>query len=180
MIESHNNIPVNRESHLRRRIKLLTWLFIIGLVLSGATAIPLVTEVGWLVRVTGAHQLVATPPSTSAPDWAVWLVKVESTLRETSDQNPMLFYGTDWLAFGHFVIALVFIGALRDPVRNRWLFDFGLIACVLVVPYALVFGGLRGIPAWWRLIDCSFGVFGFIPLWFCRRWTIELEQRDKN
>ena len=79
-------------------------------------------------------------------------------------------------AFGHFVIAMVFIGVLRDPVRNRWLFDFGLLACVLVIPYAFVFGGLRGIPVWWRLIDCSFGVFGFLPLWFCRRWALELER----
>ena len=54
--------------------------------------------------------------------------------------GQLLFYSTDWLAFGHFVIAIAFVGALRDPVRNRWLFDFGLIACVLVVPYAVVFG----------------------------------------
>ena len=74
------------------------------------------------------------------------------------------------------------MGVLRDPVRNRWLFDFGLIACVLVIPYAFVFGGLRGIPVWWRLIDCSFGVFGFLPLWFCRKWARELENfpADKN
>ena len=170
---------MNREWILRRRIKRLTWLFIVGLFLSGATAIPLVTEVSGLVRLTGAYQLVETPASTNAPDWAVWLVKVESTLQETSDKHPILFYGTDWLAFGHFVIALVFIGALRDPVRNRWLFDFGLIACVLVIPYALVFGGLCRIPFWWRLIDCSFGVFGFIPLWFCRKWTNELERHEK-
>ena len=78
------------------------------------------------------------------------------------------------MAFGHFVIAIAFIGALRDPVRNRWLFDFGLIACVLVIPFALVFGAMRGIPFWWRLIDCSFGVFGFVPLWFCRKWLHEL------
>jgi hypothetical protein len=167
---------MNREWILRRRIKLLTWLFIVGLFLSGATAIPLVTEVSWLVKLTGAHQRVEMPASTNAPDWAVWLVNVESTLQETSAKHPILFYGTDWLAFGHFVIAIVFIGALRDPVRNRWLFDFGLIACVAVIPYALVFGGLRGIPFWWRLIDCSFGVFGFIPLCFCRKWTNELEQ----
>ena len=62
----------------------------------------------------------------------------------------------DWLAFGHIVIAVAFLGAWRDPVGNRWLFDFGLIACVLVIPWALVFGALRGIPWWWRLIDCSF------------------------
>lgn len=169
-------MSMSREQTMRRRIKLLTWLFIIGLVLSGATAIPLTSELDRLVNLTGARQLVETPGSTNAPDWAVWLVKVQSTLQETSDKSPILFYGTDWLAFGHFVIALVFVGALRDPVRNRWLFDFGLIACALVIPYALVFGGLRGIPFWWRLIDCSFGVFGFIPLWFCRKWTIELER----
>jgi hypothetical protein len=25
------------------------------------------------------------------------------------------------------------------------------------------------------LIDCSFGVVGFVPLWFCLRWSGELE-----
>jgi hypothetical protein len=74
------------------------------------------------------------------------------------------------------VIAIAFIGAWRDPVRNRWLFDFGLIACGLVIPYALGFGALRGIPFWWRLIDCSFGVFGALPLWYCRQWSLELER----
>jgi len=39
---------MNREQILLRRIKLLTWLFIIGLVLSGATAIPLQVELNWL------------------------------------------------------------------------------------------------------------------------------------
>jgi hypothetical protein len=166
---------VNREQTLRRRITLLTWLFIVGLLLSGVTAIPLKTELDWLVKVTGARELVQTPGSTNAPVWAIWLEKVQATLQETSDKHPVLFYGTDWLAFGHFIIAIAFVGALRDPVRNRWLFDFGLIACVLVIPYALVFGGVRGVPFWWRLIDCSFGVLGFIPLWFCRKWASELD-----
>lgn len=166
---------MSREKILRYRIRLLTWLFIVGLVLSGATAIPLQTELRWLVDVTGASQLTATAPS-DAPVWAQWLVKTQGAIEETADKYSMLFYGTDWLAFGHFVIAIAFIGALRDPVRNRWLFDFGLIACVLLVPYAFIFGAIRGIPIWWWLIDCSFGVFGFIPLWFCRKWAIELER----
>ncbi|MEI8289264.1 MAG: hypothetical protein WCH99_07305 [Verrucomicrobiota bacterium] len=105
-----------------------------------------------------------------------WLALVRDALTQTQLRYPFLFYGTDWLAFGHFIIALVFVGALRDPVRNRWLFDFGLMACVLVIPYAFIFGELRGIPIWWRLIDCSFGIFGFLPLWFCRQWVIELER----
>jgi len=164
---------MNREQTLRRRIKRLTWLFIIGLALSGATAIPLVTELGWLAQVFGVSSTTWIPWNDGIRGW-IW--EVWNSLQETNTQYPFLFYGTDWLAFGHFVIAIVFFGALRDPVRNRWLFDFGLIACALVIPYALVFGGLRGIPIWWRLIDCSFGVFGFIPLWFCRKWTSELEQ----
>ena len=158
---------MNREQTLRRRIKLLTWLFIIGLALSGATAIPLQGELNLLVNYCGSNG--------EASEWARRLLRVREALSQTQERHPFLFYGTDWLAFGHFVIAIAFIGALRDPVRNRWLFDFGLIACALVIPYALVFGGLRGIPIWWRLIDCSFGVIGFIPLWFCRKWTSELE-----
>ena len=163
-----------RERILLRRIKLLTWLFIIGLALSGATAIPLPTELDFLVKVTGAQQLIQTLASTNAPAWATWLVRIQSDLHDLSQSHPLLFYGTDWLAFGHFMIALVFIGALRDPVRNAWLFTFGMIACACVIPYAFIFGALRGIPIWWRLIDCSFGVFGIVPVWLCRKWVSEL------
>ncbi len=145
-------------------------MFIAGLFLSGATAIPLLAELNWLIRFFGA----ADPPSAIQE----WLLRVRDALVQTQAAHPFLFYGTDWLAFGHFMIAVAFIGALRDPVRNRWLFDFGLIACVLVVPYAFVFGAVRGIPMWWRLIDCSFGIFGSIPLWLCQRWAMELEQSD--
>ena len=76
--------------------------------------------------------------------------------------------------------AIVFIGVLRDPVRNKWLFDFGLIACALVIPWAFVFGAIREIPVWWRLIDCSFGVFGAVPLWWCRKWVTELESGQRK
>ncbi|HEV2438398.1 MAG TPA: hypothetical protein VG077_20615 [Verrucomicrobiae bacterium] len=163
---------MNREQILLRRIHGLTWLLIIGLVLSGATAIPLPAEVNLLARCFGTGG--------ESSEWARWLLQVQIALMQTQAQHPFLFYGTDWLAFGHFVIAFAFIGALRDPIRNRWLFDFGLIACALVIPYALAFGGFRGIPFWWRLIDCSFGVLGFVPLWFCRQWTRELERSLKN
>ena len=168
---------MEREQVLRQRIKALTWLFIIGLVLSGATAIPLVSELDRLVKMTGASQLIAAQGPTSAPGWALWLTRVQRTLHEADQQFPFVFYGADWLAFGHFAIAIAFVGALRDPIRNRWLFSFGMIACVLVIPYALVFGAVRGIPFWWRLIDCSFGVFGMIPMCFCRKWVSELETR---
>jgi hypothetical protein len=162
---------VNREQILRRRIQWLTWFFIIGLMISGATAIPLNWELSLLVDGFG---LTGQTSASTTSEPGRWLLAAHEALRDVSAKHPLLFYGTDWLAFGHFVIAIAFVGALRDPVRNRWLFDFGLIACVLVIPYALVFGVLRGVPLWWRLIDCSFGVLGFIPLWFCRKWASEL------
>jgi hypothetical protein len=166
-----------REQILRRRIQRWTWFFIIGLIISGATAIPLATELEWLVRWFGVE---AQTSSTAATELARWLLRIREALQDTATKHPMLFYGTDWLAFGHFVIAVAFIGVLRDPVRNRWLFEFGLIACVLVIPFALIFGAVRDIPYWWRLIDCSFGVFGALPLWLCRRWSLELEQYSKS
>jgi hypothetical protein len=155
---------MTREQILRR-IKWLTWLFIVGLFISGATALPLQSELNAAVKWL---------PSTSSA-FGTWITKIQSALNDTYAKYPFMAYGTDWLAFGHFVIAIAFLGAVRDPVRNRWLYTFGLISCVLVIPYAMICGAVRGIPIWWRLIDCSFGVIGFIPLWFCRRWTAELE-----
>jgi len=163
---------------IRRRIQILTWLFILGLILAGVTAIPLPGEVDLLAKITGAKQLVEAPTSTVPPAWAIWLTKVQSAIADVDVRYPFLFYGTDWLAFGHFVIAVAFIGALRDPVRNCWLFTFGMIACALVIPYALIFGAIRGIPFWWRLLDCSFGVFGIMPLWFCKRYVARIRLSD--
>jgi hypothetical protein len=89
---------------------------------------------------------------------------------------PFLAYGTDWLAFSHLVIAVAFIGPLRDPVRNRWVLAFGVIACAGVVPLALIAGQVRGIPFYWRLIDMSFGVFGALPLLLCLHYVRRLER----
>jgi hypothetical protein len=49
------------------------------------------------------------------------------------------------------------------------------LTCTLVPLWALVFGHIRGIPVWWRMIDAAFGVVGFLPMWLCNRWVTELE-----
>ncbi|MCG3150299.1 MAG: hypothetical protein PCFJNLEI_03782 [Verrucomicrobiae bacterium] len=101
---------------------------------------------------------------------------VRTGLREMDAKYPFMAYGTDWLAFGHLVIALFFLGPLRKPDSNQWVIIVGMIACGLVIVTALVCGAIRGIPGWWQLIDCSFGVLGFIPLWICWRAQKELVQ----
>ena len=46
---------------------------------------------------------------------------------------------------------------------------------LLVVPLAFICGAMRGIPVYWRLIDCSFGVFGVVPLLYCLRLLPRIE-----
>ena len=156
---------------LNRRIRPLLALFMVALVLSGLTAVPLQTEVGLLADVVGADE----PESGFWPQEVKdWIVKVRDAIVETNRRYPFMAYGTDWLAFAHLVIAVAFIGPLRDPVRNVWVIEFGMIACVAVIPMALIAAPLRGIPLWWRLIDCSFGVVGILPLWAARCYVKRL------
>jgi hypothetical protein len=54
-----------------------------------------------------------------------------------------------------------------------------MIAWVLVVPPALVCGAIRGIPFFWCLVDCSFGVFAIIPLWFCRGAIQQIQKQSR-
>jgi hypothetical protein len=142
---------------LLTKIRLYIWIIIIGLVLSGLTAFPLETE----LKIISEHLSITNP-------FYKWINNIYVALKTTNEKFPYLSYGTDWLAFAHLVIAVVFIGPLKDPVKNIWVIEFGMIACVLILPLAFIAGAIRGIPLYWRLIDCSFGVFGLIPLYYCR------------
>ena len=152
-------------------------IFIIGLVLSGITAFPLQSELGWLISILRANALRSMAESTHLLSW---IEQVNQAVRMTNAQYPFLAYGTDWLAFAHLVIAIAFNGPYIDPVRNKWVFTFGLIACAGVIPLALIAGHFRGIPIAWRLVDCSFGFFGSVPLLLCRRSIRALEREIDN
>ncbi|NVM57358.1 MAG: hypothetical protein HWN51_04500 [Desulfobacterales bacterium] len=110
------------------------------------------------------------------PPMAHWISFVHRGLTNISREHSFIYYGTDWLALAHIVIAIAFWGPIRDPVKNIWVIKFGMIACVLVIPVALICGQIRGIPFFWRLIDCSFGIIGIIPLWICHRYIKRMEQ----
>ena len=153
----------------RVRVKVWLWIFIVGLVLSGLTAFPLETEIRAFAKFVHADANAATS------GFAAWIARVRDGLIDTNAKYPFLAYGTDWLAFAHLVIAVAFVGVLRDPVRNIWVVEFGMIACAMVIPLALIAGPIRDIPFGWRLIDCSFGVFGIVPLAICRREIKRLE-----
>jgi hypothetical protein len=148
-------------------------LFVFGLVVSGLTAFPLLAELSVLVRVLGIEDS-ARHDSYSGLDR--WVAFVHHGLEVTYARFPFIGYGTDWLAFGHLVIALFFIGPAVDPVHNRWVLYCGVVACAAVLPLALVCGAIRGIPLYWRLIDCSFGLLGAVPLVYCIRLSRRIER----
>ncbi len=157
-----------------RWIRLWLGLFVAALVLSGLTAFPLVWETRLLAEWFGE----GTRTATMFPKLAWWLSHVHAGLDASYGSYPFLGYGTDWLAFAHLVIAIAFWGPIKDPVKNAWVVEFGMIACVLVIPLALICGPMRGIPWFWRLIDCSFGVFGLVPLGIARRMILKVAQSE--
>ncbi len=159
---------------LMGRIRCLLVLFLVGLVLSGLTAFPLKIEVDILNGLFGQGSSFED----FWPEMARWISRVQAGISEVHQKHLFISYGTDWLAFAHIVIAIAFIGAIRDPVRNIWVIEFGMIACVLVVPFSLIAGWFRGIPMFWRLIDCTFGVVGIVPLWRARQYTRRLVLDD--
>ncbi|MBL7778155.1 MAG: hypothetical protein JNK66_07700 [Chitinophagales bacterium] len=151
-------------SKTNQKIRWTILFYMTALIVSGVTAIPVKLEMEWLLR----HMPL--------PQVAINIFEeVLIAVTETDGKYPFLLYGYDWLAFAHIVIAIAFWGVYKDPVRNKWLVDFGLIACVLIIPFAIVAGEMRSIPFWWRLVDCSFGVFGALPLLYIRALIRRIE-----
>ncbi|HYF29955.1 MAG TPA: hypothetical protein VD993_02440 [Chitinophagaceae bacterium] len=149
-----------------RRIRYLIVFFIIVLALSGITAFPVYTELQFITR----HSVFPEDSMIQR-----WLQQVWMGVKDVHDRHPFLFYGYDWLAFAHIMIAVLFIGPYRHPVRNKWVIDWGIIACLAILPLAMIAGPIRGIPWFHILIDCSFGMLGIIPLLVVKRWIRQLE-----
>jgi len=160
---------MKKNLELKRKIKGWIILFIVLLLLSGITAFPIESELSFLLKHSSSF-----PVSLHQ-----WLSKIYLEVKKTNTDFPHLSYGTDWLAFAHIVIATAFIGPLIDPVKNIWVIQFGMIACIMVFPLALIAGPMRQIPFFWQLIDCSFGVLGVIPLYMTYKNIRKLEIQNK-
>jgi len=143
-----------------RQIRFWLLIFMAGLIISGLTAIPIQWEINLIKDVIDNNPWLHD----IAPGLVDWLIYVHAGLTATYQTYSFIVVGTDWLAFAHIVIAIAFVGPLRDPIRNVWVIEFGMIACALVIPAALILGTLRGMPFLWQLLDCSFGIVGIIPL----------------
>ncbi len=73
-------------THLRRNIRTLLIIFIVGLVLSGITAFPIETELQI------AHDVIST--SSTRNELTNWLEHVYTGVHETNQKYPFIAYGT--------------------------------------------------------------------------------------
>jgi hypothetical protein len=124
------------EIKLKKNIRSLILFFIIALIISGGTAFFIETGLSWAVL----------PFEGSSSAMALWLRKTYLAMKDINQRYPFMAYGYDWLAFAHLVIAVAFIGPLKDPVKNVWIIQFGMIACVMIIPLALIAGYVRQVP----------------------------------
>jgi hypothetical protein len=149
----------------------LLGLFIFGLIISGLSAFPLRLELAILSNVFG----ISDPSAyVDLQGLRRWIAFVNFGLQDAYSRFPFFGYATDWLAFGHLVIAAFFILPFVNPARYQAVLHVGLAACAGVIVVALICGPIRSIPFFWTLIDCSFGIVGAIPLLYCLHLTTRL------
>ncbi|MGZ3920198.1 MAG: hypothetical protein ACXVC7_07905 [Bacteroidia bacterium] len=138
--------------------------FIVLLIVSGLTAFPVRTEIEFLITHLNSFPVF----------FQAWILQLKASIDVTPE---VVLYGTDWLAFAHIIIALFFIPVFIDPVKHKANLIIGMIACVAVFPLAFICGPIRSIPFFHRLIDCAFGIGGFIMLYWIYRLTNRIEKR---
>jgi hypothetical protein len=164
----HENM---KTSQTLTHVKFWLVFFSTALIFSGVTAIFAREELRFLSPLFARGSTLQI----FWPAMAEWLSLVHQAVEETYDKYPFLAYGYDWLAFGHFIIAIPFIMAIGDPRRYSWVITYGILACLAVIPFAVVFGAVRGIPAFWRVVDTLFGIGGLFVLLILRKQIRELD-----
>ena len=152
-----------------KKIRPALIIVMFGLFLSGVTAFPLLHELNFVSSVLTGGSTDLNPGHYQG--FTHWILKVREGLDVTYAAYPFIAYGTDWLAFAHLMIMLFFILPYRDPVRYEGVLHVGIWMSLLIFPLALICGALREIPFWWRLIDCSFGIFCIPPLLYAIKHT---------
>lgn len=151
------------------KTKVCLIIFSFLMFLSGITAFPLEQEIDYL--------LTTVQDRTTMQNWLTW---VAEGIHNANSNYPFLSYGTDWLGFAHLLFTILFLGVVSDPIKNVWVINFGIIACILIIPTALIAGYFRHIPFFWQLIDISFGVIGLIPLTLSKNYINKQIAHEKH
>ena len=144
------------------RAKWMLGIVAFGLLVSGVTVWPAVPGLQLGVRIVWGE---------GEPTGVLhaFVLRAIAGLESVNANHPFMLYAHDWLAFAHIVLAILFAGAIRDPVRSVWIVQCGLIMCALVPVLAAICIPIRGIPYVWFWIDFAFAPAAGIPLWIALR-----------
>ena len=137
-----------------------------GLFVSGVTIWPWDIELSFAIS---ALQAIA------GPEPLIQLLQdIQQDMRLLEQSNSFVLYVADWLAFAHLVLAVLFLMALKNPIRNVLVVRFGILCSLSVPVLAITCIPMRGIPLFWILIDSSFALCA-IPLWIALKDIRRLE-----
>ena len=155
-----------------KRAKWMLSIVAFGLFMSGVTVWPVIWELKTFIRLVWGDGVPTN-------DLHGFIVRAIAGIESVKAEHPFLLYAHDWLAFAHIMLAVLFAGAIRDPVRNIWIVQCGLIMCASVPVLAGVCIPLRGIPMFWFWIDFVFAPAAALPLWIALRDIRFLERQAK-
>lgn len=157
-----SDVPQGERMKPLRRAKWMLGIVAFGLLVSGVTVWPAIPELKAAVRIVWGD---------GAPSGVLhaFVLKALAGLESVNANYPFMLYAHDWLAFAHIVLAILFSGAIRDPVRNVWIVQCGLIMCALVPVLAMICIPIRGLPLCWFWIDFAFAPAAALPLWIALR-----------
>jgi hypothetical protein len=137
-------------------------IVVFGLLVSGITVWPAIPELKMFVHIVwGEGESTGVLHS--------FILQAIEGLESVETNYPFMLYAHDWLAFAHIVLAILFAGAIRDPVRNVWIVQCGFIMCALVPVLAGICIPIRGLPLVWFWIDFAFAPAAALPLWIALR-----------
>ncbi len=158
------NSLVFEPNHMKdlKRAKLMIGIVVFGLLVSAITIWPAIFELKLAVRMIWGD---AEPTSVLHG----FVVQAIHGLEAMEANYPFMMYAHDWLAFAHIVLAILFAGAIRDPIRNIWIVQCGLIMCALIPVLAAICIPMRGIPWIWFCFDFAFAPGAALPLWIALR-----------
>ncbi len=154
-----------KSAGLLTRIRLCLALLMAGLLFSSLPGFFPLNGTKWILGLLArtSHFGDGTPLFT-------WFLGTRQALMATSLTARFLFYATNRDGLSRILFALLFLGPYRDPVRNRWVINFGLLSCAALVLFAFVAGEIQGMPFLWRCADAAFALLCALPLLLCKHY----------
>ena len=148
-------------------------IIVFGLLVSGITVWPAVPELKLAVG-------IVWPDAAPTGVLHSFVLRAIEGLESAEANYPFMLYAHDWLAFAHILLAVLFAGAIKDPIRNVWIVQCGLIMCALVPVLAGICIPIRGLPFRWFWIDFAFAPAAGLPLWIALRDIRRVEAELKT